>query len=129
MKFLMKENGYETEVKFGKLQICGDEKYGYRPYQLFVSAIAVCSGGVLRKVLDKKRLTYTDITITTEIERNEKRANKIEKIQLHFQITGTGLTEELIGKCLKITRKNCSMVQSVEDSIEISESFTIVEAV
>jgi putative redox protein len=126
MKFFMKENSFETEVEFGKLQISGDDKYGYRPYQLLVSAVAVCSGGVLRKVLEKKRLIYSDITVTTEIERNEKKANSVQKIHMHFVITGTGLTEEVIEKCLKVTRKNCSMVQSVEDSIEITESFEII---
>ncbi|MFN7251484.1 MAG: OsmC family protein [Anaerobacillus sp.] len=126
MKFFMKEKSFETEVEFGKLQISGDDKYGYRPYQLLVSAVAVCSGGVLRKVLEKKRLTYSDITVTTEIERNEKKANSVQKIHMHFVITGTGLTEEVIEKCLKVTRKNCSMVQSVEDSIEITESFEII---
>jgi putative redox protein len=126
MKFFMKEKSFETEVEFGKLQISGDDKYGYRPYQLLVSAVAVCSGGVLRKVLEKKRLTYSDIMVTTEIERNEKKANSVQKIHMHFVITGTGLTEEVIEKCLKVTRKNCSMVQSVEDSIEITESFEII---
>lgn len=127
MKFVMKEHGFETEVEYGKLQVCGDEKYGFRPYQLLVSAVAVCSGGILRKVLEKKRINYTDISVTTEIERNEKKASSISKIHMHFQITGEGLTEEVVEKCLKVTRKNCSMVQSVEDSIEITESFEIIK--
>ncbi len=126
MKFIMKEHGFETEVEYGKLQVCGDEQYGFRPYQLLVSAVAVCSGGVLRKVLEKKRIAFSDISVTTEIERNEKRANSVSKIHMHFQIAGADLTEEAIEKCLKVTRKNCSMVQSVEDSIEITESFEIV---
>lgn len=72
MKFNMKEQGFETEVPYGKLQVWGNELYGYRPYQLLVAAVAVCSGGVLRKILDKMRNRYSNITITTEIERNKK---------------------------------------------------------
>ncbi|OIJ21310.1 osmotically inducible protein C [Anaerobacillus alkalidiazotrophicus] len=126
MKFLMKEHGFETEVEYGNLQVCGDEKYGFRPYQLLVSAIAVCSGGVLRKILEKKRVSFSDITVTTKVERNEKKADRIEKIHMHFVITGSDISEEVIEKCLMVTRKNCSMVQSVIDSIEITESFEIV---
>ncbi|OIJ13571.1 osmotically inducible protein C [Anaerobacillus alkalilacustris] len=126
MKFLMKEHGFETEVEYGKLQVCGDEKYGFRPYQLLVSAIAVCSGGVLRKILEKKRVSFSDITVTTEVERNEKKADRIEKIHMHFVITGSDLSKEVIEKCLTVTRKNCSMVQSVIDCIEITETFEIV---
>lgn len=125
MKFFMKEKGFETEVEYGKLQICGDEKYGFRPYQLLVSAIAVCSGGVLRKVLEKKRIDFTDITVTTDIERNVEKANSVSKIHMHFIITGSNVSEEVIEKCLKVTRKNCSMVQSVEGSIDITESFEL----
>lgn len=128
MKFIMKEHGFETEVEYGKLQVCGDEKYGFRPYQLLISAIAVCSGGVLRQVLTKKRLSYSDITVTTDYERDEKKANSIKKVHMHFIIAGSGLTEEVIEKCLHVTRKNCSMVQSVEGSIEITETFEIISS-
>lgn len=126
MKFTMKEKGFESEFEFGKLQVCGDEQYGFRPYQLLVSAVAVCSGGVLRKVLEKKRIAYEDIEITVEMERNEKRANSVKSIHMHFIIKGVDMTDEAMEKALKVTRKNCSMVQSVEDSIEITESFEMV---
>lgn len=125
MKFIMKERGFETEVPFGKLQVCGDDSFGYRPYQLLVSSVAVCSAGVLRSILNKKRLNYSNITVQTDMERNEKQANKIEKIHMHFTIQGKELTEEKIEKALHLTRKNCSMVQSVKDSILITESFEI----
>ncbi|WP_078551543.1 OsmC family protein [Bacillus alkalicellulosilyticus] len=127
MIFTMKENGFETEVEFGKLTVSGNEQFGFRPYQLLVSSIAVCSGGVLRKVLDKKRISFSDIKVTADVTRNEAGAQEIQSIHMHFLITGQNLDEKKIEKSLEVTRKNCSMVQSVKDSIKITESFEIVE--
>ncbi|MGO4889794.1 OsmC family protein [Anaerobacillus sp. MEB173] len=127
MEFKMKEHSFVTEVEFGELEVSGDAQYGYRPYQLLVSAIAVCSGGILRKVLQKKRLSYEDIQIKTEVTRNEAGAQEIEKIHMHFIIKGLEIEEEKMEKILAITEKNCSMVQSVKESIEITESFEMIK--
>ncbi|UOE94642.1 OsmC family protein [Alkalihalobacillus sp. LMS39] len=125
MKFKMRENGFETNVEYGKLIVSGNEEYGFRPYQLLVSSIAVCSGGVLRKVLTKKRMAFSDIEVTADVTRNEKGAQEIQRIHLHFIITGEDLEEGKVEKSLEVTRKNCSMVQSVKGSIEITETFEI----
>ncbi|MEF7563781.1 OsmC family protein [Bacillus infantis] len=128
MEFTMKDVGFFTATSYGKLDVAGDEEYGFRPYQLLVSSVAVCSGGVLRKILEKQRIDVEDIKINAEAERVEEEANRVSKISVHFTITGKGLKEEKIQKAMELTRKNCSMVQSVKDSIEIEETFTLVEA-
>ncbi|OLO25166.1 osmotically inducible protein C [Alkalihalophilus pseudofirmus] len=127
MEFTMKENGFKADFEYGTLHVSGNEEFGFRPYQLLVSSVAVCSGGVLRKVLAKKRLEYKDIKVSAEVTRNPEGAQEIQKIHMHFTIIGSNLSEEKIEKSLVVTKKNCSMVQSVKDSIEITESFEIVE--
>ncbi|MBS2967761.1 OsmC family protein [Metabacillus sp. KIGAM252] len=127
MNFKMTEKGFASDVEFGNLQVSGDEQHGFRPYQLMMASIAVCSGGVLRKILEKKRLKIEDIQIEANAERNEAEANRIEKIHVHFTIKGKNLKEDAMTKAMELTRKNCSMVRSVEDSIEIKETFEIVE--
>lgn len=127
MKFKMKEVGFSTELEYGELRVAGNEQYGFRPYQLMVSSIAVCSGGVLRTILQKKRMEVKDITLTAEVTRNEKEANRIEKIQIHYVIKGKGLAHDKVEQAVELAKKNCPMVQSVKDSIEVTETFEIVE--
>ncbi|WP_096201762.1 OsmC family protein [Bacillus sp. FJAT-45350] len=127
MEFIMKENSFTTKVGFGELEVSGNDEYGFRPYQLLVSSVAVCSGGVLRKVLDKKRIGYNDIKVTADVARNPEGAQEIKSIHLHFILSGVETTEEKIKKSLEVTRKNCSMVQSVKDSIEVTESFEVIK--
>jgi len=118
--------GFYTETGFGRLDVAGDEEYGFRPYQLLVSSVAVCSGGVLRKVLEKMRMEIKDIHIQAEAERIKEEADRVSKISVHFRIQGNNLDEKKIEKAMVLTRKNCSMVQSVIGSIEVEETFEIV---
>lgn len=126
MEFKMMDNGFKTETDFGTLVISSDDQYGFRPYQLLVSSLAVCSGGVLRKILEKRRMPAENISIhVKEVVRNEKIANRLEKIHLHFIVEGTKINAEKMEKVMELTRKNCAMVQSVADSIEIKETFEL----
>lgn len=126
MEFKMMENGFKTETEFGTLIISGDDQYGFRPYQLLVSSLAVCSGGVLRKILEKMRAPAENISIQVkEVVRNEEIANRLEKVHLHFIIEGTKMNAEKMGKAMELTKKNCAMVQSVANSIQIVETFEI----
>ena len=123
MNYSMNKNGFIGHLPFGELEISSNEEYGFRPYQLLVSSLAVCSGGVMRKVLDKMRMPAEDIQIEVkEIIRNEAEADRVEKVHLHFIVTGD-INEEKMPRVMELTRKNCSMVQSVKDSIEIVETF------
>ncbi|WLR47854.1 OsmC family protein [Halobacillus litoralis] len=126
MDFYLKENGVRTSFDYGQLNISGDETFGFRPYQLMVASIAGCSIGVFRKILDKQRTDYEDIKVTAEVERNPDEANRIEKIHLHYVIKGYHLNQDKLLKNLDISQKNCSMVQSVQNSIEVEETLECI---
>lgn len=125
MEYKMTEHGFQTEFEYGTLDVSSEDEYGFRPYSLLVSSVAVCSGGVLRKVLEKMRMDVKDIKISADVTRNPDIANRVEAIKLHFLIYGNDLSEKKVEKAMELTKKNCSMVQSVKDSIEISETFEI----
>ncbi|MFS0753059.1 OsmC family protein [Oceanobacillus sp. 1P07AA] len=125
MKFSMNEYGFQTNLEFGELKVSSQEEYGFRPYQLLVSSVAVCSGSWLRRILTKMRIPFDDITISTTVDRNPEIANQIESIDLLFTISGKDISPSKVEKALAITRKNCAMIQSIEDSIKITESFEL----
>ena len=126
MNFSMTEHGFETETPFGTLVISSNDDYGFRPYQLLVSSLAVCSGGVMRKVLDKMRTPATNISIEVkDIVRDENEADKVVKVHLHFVVEGPKINDKKMPRVLELTKKNCAMVQSVADSIEIIETYEL----
>ncbi|OEH91333.1 OsmC family protein [Bacillus solimangrovi] len=126
LNFQMKDEGFLGELPYGEIHISGNDDFGFRPGQLMVSSIAVCSASVLKNVLKKKRLDVQDMKVTAQATRNPDEANRIEKINIHFVIKGTGITEDVVEKAVELARKHCPMVQSVKDSIEIEENFEII---
>lgn len=126
MEFKAKEGGFYTQSEYGELHVSGNAHYGFRPYQLLVASVAVCSGGVFSKILQKQRMKLDDMTIQTDVERSGRGANEITKIFIHFLIKGQELNDTKIEKALQLSSKNCSMVQSVKDSIEVIKTFEII---
>lgn len=125
MHFTVTDTGVETDFPYGNLQISGDEEKGYRPFQLMIASIASCSGFVYKRILEKQRMKIDSIEIKAEVERNEKEANRIEKISLAFIVEGEELDLKKLENALTIARNNCGMVRSVEDAITIVETVTI----
>lgn len=126
--FTMTEYGFQTGFDYGQLKISGDEHRGFRPFQLMIALIACCSGGVLRKIMRKQRMKIDDLQIRTEVTREDADPKRMEKIHLHFVISGRDLDPKKIQKAVNLGYKYCSMVQSVKDSIVITESFEITGA-
>lgn len=127
MEFIPKENGWRVNVTYGELHISGDDTFGYRPYQLMIASIVGCSGSVFCKILEKQRISIDGMSIKADVERNAKEANRIESISLRFIVKGKNLNREKLNKNLRIARKNCAMVRSVEKSIHITEEIQIIE--
>lgn len=129
MEFTLTNTGaFSTNFEFGELTVSGNAEIGFRPYQLLVSSVAVCSGGVLKKILEKKRIPFTDITFTANVERDAEQVDKITKIDIHFVVTGDGLKQAVLEKSLETAIKNCSMVESVKDSIIVTETIEAKQA-
>lgn len=124
LQYNMKENGFQLNAEYGDLRVSGQGMHGYRPFELLVSSIVGCSGLTFKKMLEKMRVDFKDIQITADIVRNPDSANRIEKIHLAFTVLSTNATEEKLERALEVTDKNCSMIQSVNGSITITESIT-----
>lgn len=127
LKFQMKDDSMSVNLAYGDLDISGDETKGFRPFQLMMASIVGCSGSVFRKILEKQRTEFEDLIITSTVERNALQANKIEKITLHYILKGYNLDPDKINRNLELSRKNCSMIQSIQDSIEITERIELIQ--
>jgi putative redox protein len=126
VNFKLDDTGaFQSKFEFGELFISGNTDIGYRPVELMVSSIAGCSGGVYKKILEKKRIAFTGIEIKASVERNEQEANKITKIDLTYIVEGENLNFQQLQKTLEVALKNCGMAQSVKGAIEINEKVEI----
>ncbi|MFC4735062.1 OsmC family protein [Bacillus daqingensis] len=127
MDFTWQGEYFETEFEFGTLKISGKEAHGFRPFQLMVSSIAVCSASVLRQVMEKQRMQVDSLTVTADVTRDEEAANRISAIALHYVIKGSGLAEKKVEKAVSLAAKNCPMARTVEGAVDLTETFEITE--
>lgn|SRR5690625_1477108 len=127
MKFQVNGTRISTEFSYGELFISGNENQGFRPFELMVASIIGCSGSVFQKILEKQRTRVEELSIHAEVERNPEEANRIEWIKLNYVVKGHQLNIDRLYKNLALSRKNCSMIRSVEDSIKIEETLQMIE--
>ncbi|WP_062197077.1 OsmC family protein [Massilibacterium senegalense] len=123
MEFKWKEDHFVGEFSFGALPVSGQPTLGYSPFELMVSSISVCSGSVLKKILEKRRISVEDITVQANPVFKEEE-NRIVSIHLHFMIEAN-VSETIAQKSVALAFKNCPMVRSVEEAIQITESFEV----
>jgi uncharacterized OsmC-like protein len=121
------KNGVTTlETNNKLLTVSTDPLKGFKPIELLISSIVGCSSGIFSKVLEKKRIEVSNIRVKANVERNPEEANKVTRIDLHFIVEGENISEEQIRKTLEVTIKNCGMIQTVIGSVEIHESYEII---
>lgn len=121
MTLTYKKDHWIAHIEGRQLPISGTEELGFRPSQLFTSAIAGCFGEMLIHVCRKKRISYEGLTITAETTRAGA-VNKISRIHLHILFEDIKTSDEQIDKVITLALKHCSMVQSVKGSIDITFS-------
>ncbi len=128
MRFIVDSEKVNGELTFNSISISPNERYGYRPYELFISSIVGCSGSLLRNILKKQRYTFDLIEMEVTTERNPLYANRIEKLSIISKIKCNGLIEtKHAEKLANLVIKNCGMIQSINQSIEISFAIQSVE--
>lgn len=123
MNFYMKDDHFVMQTTDKNLPISQNEAIGFRPYQLMVASIAGCSATVFKKILLKMRMDIENITINTHVERDE--SQRIESIHLHFILKGNDLPIEKVKKALNFAHKNCGMIQTVHQCIDVTETVEI----
>lgn len=125
MNFYMKGDHLIMRTDKNELLISANDDSGFKPFELMVTSIAGCSASVLNKILQKMRVDVTELSVKADVQREENSSRRILAIHLHFIAVGNNLPNEKINRALRLAHKHCSMVQSVKNSIDVTESIEI----
>jgi uncharacterized OsmC-like protein len=123
MKFTIKKDHIRGTLGFAEIAVSPNEAKGYRPFELFASSLAGCSGTLLETILIKRRHTFHRLEMEAYSVRNPRQANRIEQLSFiaHVYSQDTLKTQQA-DKIAQLVIKNCGMIQSVIQSIDISFS-------
>ncbi|MDR6124838.1 putative redox protein [Bacillus sp. SLBN-46] len=124
MKYIVENDYIIGNLGFDPITISPSENKGYRPFELFVSSLVGCSGTILRNILTKRKYAFQKLEIEVSAVRNPDHANRIEQLSFTAYVqSDEPLTSQLEEKISDLVVKNCGMIQSVIQSIDIT--FTI----
>ena len=121
MKFTIENEKIVGDLGFGSIPISPNDTIGYRPYELFVSSLIGCSGTLLGNILKKKRVEHKRIEMDVSSVRNPDRVNRIEQLSITAYIhSDQPLSEQNAMKIADLVVKNCGMIQSVIETIDVT---------
>ncbi|WP_026583183.1 OsmC family protein [Bacillus sp. J33] len=127
MKFTIERDHIRGNLGFGEISVSPSEANGYRPFELFVSSLIGCSGTLLRNILFKKRISYQKLEIEVSSVRNPEKANRFEQLAfIAYVQTENAFTREQAEKIADLVIKNCGMIQSVIQTIDIKFTITAI---
>jgi putative redox protein len=104
------------------------EGVGMKPSELLLVALASCSAVDVVEILEKKRMTLTNLEITSSAEQDQDPPWTFRKIHMHYKISGKKLTEKAVAQAIQLSEeKYCSVAATIRATVQISTDFEIIE--
>jgi len=106
------------------------EGSGVRPLELFLYAIAGCTGMDVISVLEKKRQDVRGLELQVEADQREEEFPKIyTDIRIHFVVTGYGIKDSAVARAIELSEdKYCSVRGMLGPQTRVLTSFEVREA-
>ncbi|WP_026960159.1 MULTISPECIES: OsmC family protein [Aliagarivorans] len=104
----------------------GEGQKGPSPMEYVLMAAGGCSSVDVVSILEKARQLVTGCQVELQSERAESAPRVFTKINLHFTVTGTDLSEKHVARAVSLSMdKYCSVSLMLEKHCEITHSYEI----
>ncbi|MBE0475509.1 MAG: OsmC family protein [Coriobacteriia bacterium] len=105
----------------------GGEASGMRPLQVFLCALAGCTGMDVVSILGKKRQEVTGVELYVEADQRTDEYPRIyTEIRLHFAVTGRAVEPRAVARAIELSEeKYCSVAGMLGAQTTVKTSFSI----
>ncbi len=98
------------------------------PMEMVLMSVGGCSAIDVVSILQKARLEVHDCEVKLTSERREEAPRLFTHINLHFIVSGNGLTEKAVERAVSLSaEKYCSVSLMLNKTAEVTHSFEIQE--
>jgi putative redox protein len=105
----------------------GGAEDGYKPTELFLFAIAGCTGIDIIIILRKQRQEVTGVEIEVVAHQNEGHPKPFHTVEVKYTFRGKNLDSAKVARAIDLSEsKYCSVSQTVEYPGKVKTSFEIV---
>ena len=119
------DHAFESKLEQNVFQIDGNRKEGPNPKALLLSAIAACSGIDVVDILEKMRVSFSDLTIDVETEQTDEHPRVFKDIWVTYKIKTGEENEDKVKKAIELSldkycgvsamlAKHCTINYSIE---------------
>lgn len=107
----------------------GGRNLGIRPMEMLLIGLGGCTAFDVVHILEKGREPVTGCVVDVEAERAEKDPKVFTHIDLHFKVSGRGLSEQKVVRAIELSReKYCSASIMFAQVAKLTHRWTLVEA-
>jgi putative redox protein len=129
--------GYKSDEEYFSINNAGNrleidmlpasEKKALSPTELLLSGVVACAAVDIVAMIKKRRKQFINIEGVATGTRREEFPRKFTHINIHYTITSPDLKEEEAEKLITLAvEKYCSVAASINESIQLTHSFSIV---
>jgi putative redox protein len=110
------------------VDIDGRQRAGAKPSELLSLALASCSATDMVLVLrDDDRVALDGLSVEARSTQQPDPPWTFRRIQLHYRLSGTGLTGEIVTEAIRRSHEElCSVAASLRATVDIESSFEIL---
>lgn len=104
-----------------------DDGVGMKPSDLLLVAVGACTAVDVVSILEKKRTPLSSLEIEVSAEQQEDPPWTFRKINIHYKLRGTGLTDKSIEQAIKLSEeKYCSVSATIRGIAKITTTYEIL---
>ena len=98
-----------------------------KPSDLLLVAVGACTAVDVVSILEKKRKPLSSLEISVSAEQQEDPPWTFRRINIHYKLRGTGLTDKAVKQAIQISEeKYCSVSATIRGVAEITTSYEIL---
>jgi len=121
-----KEFEFESKQEHNAINLDGNKKNGFGPKALLLSGLAGCSGVDVVDILEKMRIKFSSLEISSEATLTEDHPKVFKEIRLTYKIKTDKNNEEKVIKAIDLSlEKYCGVSAMLKKNSPISYKLII----
>ncbi len=122
------DHAFESRLEKNVFHIDGNRKEGPNPKALLLSAIAACSGIDLVDILQKMRVSFSDLTIDVETEQTTVHPRVFKDIWVTYKLKTDNKNEEKVRKAIDLSlEKYCGVSAMLKKNSPINYKLELLK--
>lgn len=103
-----------------------DQSTAPSPMEMLLMSAGACSSVDVVSILQKSRQQVAHCEVKLSAERADSIPRVFTKMHLHFEVTGSNLSEKQVARAVELSAdKYCSVSLMLAKSVQVSHSFSI----